>query len=68
MSITYDPLRQLMREKGISYRQLRAELGLHSRITTRMKNDSGYVSLHTIDLLCEYFDVSVQEIIRYEER
>lgn len=65
MAITYAPLRQLMRDRNVTYRQLRAELDIHSTYTTRMKNDSGFVSLKTIDLLCEYFDVNVDDIIEY---
>ena len=65
MVITYAPLRKLMLERDISYRQLRAELDIHSTYTTRMKNDAGFVSLQTIDMLCEYFDVPVSEIIEY---
>lgn len=65
MAISYAPLRYLMKKHKVSYRQLRAELDIHSNYTTRMKNDSGYVSLEAIDLLCEYFDVPVNEIIEY---
>ena len=66
MAISYAPLRYLMKERKVSYRKLRAELDIHSTYTTRMKNDSGYVSLETIDLLCEYFRVSsVDEIIEF---
>lgn len=65
MAISYAPLRYLMKKHKVSYRQLRAELDIHSTYTTRMKNDTGYVSLETIDLLCEYFDVPVDEIIEY---
>lgn len=65
MAISYAPLRHLMKKNNVSYRKLRAELDIHSTYTTRMKNDTGYVSLETIDLLCEYFDVPVNEIIEY---
>ncbi|ASN68047.1 hypothetical protein 8F11_12 [uncultured Caudovirales phage] len=68
MAISYAPLRHLMEKHEISYRKLRAELDIHSTYTTRMKNDAGYVSLETIDLLCEYFDVSVNEIIEYYDQ
>lgn len=66
MTITYAPLRRILSEKKVSYRQLRAELGFHSRTTTRLRNDSGYVTLETIDLLCEYFNVPVEQIIEYK--
>lgn len=66
MAITYEPLRRILSERNISYRQLRNDLGLHSRTTTRLRNDTGYVPLQTIDLLCEYLNVSIEEIIEYK--
>lgn len=66
MAITYAPLRKLLAERDISYRQLRADLGIHSRTSKRLKNDSGYVTLETIDLLCEYLNVPIEQIIAYK--
>lgn len=67
MAISYAPLRVILNDRKISYRLLRAELGLHSRTTKRLLNDSGYVTLETIDLLCEYLDVPVEQIIVYRQ-
>lgn len=66
MTITYAPLRKILTERGISYYQLRLDLGLHSRTTQRLKNDTGYVTLETIDLLCEYLNVPIERIIEYK--
>jgi len=66
MTITYAPLRRILAERKISYNQLRKELGLHSRTTERLRNDSGYVPLQTIDLLCEYLNVPIEQIIEYK--
>lgn len=63
--ITYEPLRIILRERGITYRQLRRELGIHPRQAVLLKNDSGYVTLQTIDLLCGYLNVQVGQIIAY---
>lgn len=68
MAITYAPLREILRERKISYRRLREEpLNIHSRITKRLKNDSGYVTLESIDLLCKFLNVEVQDIMKYVE-
>lgn len=63
MNLTYEPLRHILTKRDISYRQLRRDLGLHESMTNRLKNDSGYVTLKTIDLLCEYLDVNVSDVI-----
>lgn len=64
MHITYAPLRRLMAERGVSFYQLR-DIGVltSSRTATRLRNDSGYVSLQTIDLLCDYFNVDPSLLI-----
>lgn len=67
MCITYAPLRQLMAERGVSYYRLRKEGVITSRAATHLRNDSGYVSLQTIDLLCDYFDVEPSYIISRRE-
>lgn len=67
MAISYSPLRRILEHRKISYNQLRIEIGLHSRTTERLRNDSGYVPLQTIDLLCEYLDVPIEHIIEYKK-
>jgi len=64
MRFTYEPLRSLMAERGVSFYRLRADLELHSRTTERLRNDSNYVPLQTIARLCDYFDVDVDRIVR----
>lgn len=63
--LTYEPLRRILRERGISYRQLRRDIGIHPTTAVQLKNDSGYVTLQTIDLLCAYLNVPVEQIIAY---
>jgi len=63
--ITYEPLRHILRERGISYRRLRRDIGIHPVTATHLKNDTGYVTLQTIDLLCAYLDVPVEQVIAY---
>ena len=64
MRITYEPLRSLMAERGVSFYRLREDLGFNSQVRKKLRNDTDYVSLQTIDLLCDYFDVDVHRIIR----
>lgn len=64
MRITYEPLRSLMAERGVSFYRLREDLGLNSRTRYKLRHDSDYVPLQTVALLCEYFDVEVERIIR----
>ena len=64
MRITYEPLRSLMAERGVTFYRLYKDLGLNSRTRYKLRNDSDYVPLQTIALLCEYFDVDVEQIIK----
>lgn len=64
MRITYEPLRSLMAERDVSFYRLREDLGLNSRTSKHLRNDSDYVPLQTIEILCDYFDVDVDRIIK----
>ena len=64
MRFTYEPLRSLMAERGVSFYRLRVDLELHSRTAERLRNDSDYVPLQTLAQLCDYFDVDVDRIIK----
>lgn len=64
MRITYAPLRSLMAERGVSFYRLYKDLGFNSQLRKKLRNDTDYVSLQTIDLLCDYFDVDVDRIIK----
>lgn len=63
MRITYAPLRRTMAERNVTFYRLRKDDIVTSRAATQLRNDSGYVSLQTIDLLCDYFDVDPSLII-----
>lgn len=64
MRLTYAPLRALMAERGVSFYRLRLIGVVTPRAAKNLLNDSGYVSLQTIDLLCEYFDVEPAQILK----
>ena len=61
--ISYAPLRNIMDSRGVSYRQLRRDLGIHPTAATLLKNDSGYVLLYAIEKLCAYFEVEMCDIV-----
>ena len=63
--ISYAPLRAVLKERGISFRQLRKELGIHSTAATYLNNDSGYVSLYALEKLCIYLDLPLHEIVEF---
>lgn len=63
--ISYAPLRSILRERNISFRQLRREVGIHATATTYLNNDTGYVSLYALEKLCRYLDVPLHEIVIY---
>lgn len=62
---TYEPLRNLLEERNISFRELRRELGIHSVAAVQLNNDSGIVSLEIIDRICTYLDVPIEQVIRH---
>ena len=63
MRLTYAPLRQLMAERDVSFYRLRVDGVVISRSAKYLKNDSGYASLQTMDLLCDYSNVQPSQII-----
>lgn len=64
---TYQPLRNLMREKNISFQHLRKNGVVDSVAAVKLNNDDGYVSLRVLDKLCAYFGVSIENIVAHKE-
>jgi len=64
MKISFNPLFETMREKGVtSYRLIKN--GFSQATWYRIKNGTGGVSTHTIALLCKLLDCTVCEVIEY---
>ena len=64
--ISYRPLHKLMRERGMSWEDLRIALGFSSATSAKLHRGVP-VNLDTIDRLCRYFGCRVQDVMEYEE-
>ena len=62
MAISYFPLWQTMKNKGVTTYDLKYKLRIGGGTYNRLKGDSP-VSTHTIDILCDYLDCEVQDVI-----
>ena len=64
--ITYTPLRETMRDKGISQYKLIKEFNFSAGQLSRLRKNA-YVSTHTIETLCKILDCDVSDIMCYEK-
>lgn len=62
---TYQPLRDLMSERGVTFHQLRKKGVVDSVAAVKLNNDDGYVSMRVLDKLCTYFSVSIEQIVTH---
>ena len=62
MPMSYAPLWKTMKEKGVSTYALKHKVKIGGGTYERLRKDQ-YVSTHTIELLCEYMDCDVEDII-----
>lgn len=62
---TYQPLRDLMLERNISFRHLRDHAKIDSVAAVKLNRDDGYVSMHVLDKLCSYLSVSIDQIVAH---
>lgn len=60
--ISYQKLRNLLAARGISFRQLRAEVGITSNCATDLNNDRP-VSIERLAVICVYLNVSIEEVV-----
>lgn len=61
--ITYEPLRQRMRDQKISYYRL-ANLGIESQTLQRLRHDRP-ITTSTLDKLCAIFECSPGDLLVY---
>lgn len=64
MSVSYKKLSHLLIERNISHSELRNQIGYSANITARLKKNE-YVSLETIEGLCTYLHVGVDDILDF---
>ena len=65
--ITYDPLWETMKTRGVSQYRLIKNYGVSSRQINRLKKNA-YVSTHTIEVLCQILNCRVEDIMQYDEK
>ena len=64
--ITYDPLWETMKTRGVSQYRLIKNYGVSSGQINRLKKNA-YVSTHTIEVLCQILNCKVEDIMQYDE-
>jgi len=60
--ISFEPLRRLLEERGISFRQLTRDCGITSNAAVALNNDQS-VRLEVIVSICVYLNVSIEEVV-----
>jgi len=66
MAISFLPLWETMKAKGITTYDLKYRLKIGGGTYNRLKNNE-HVSTHTLELLCNFIDCEVNEIICFTE-
>ena len=64
--ISYEPLWETMKRKGITQYMLIKKNGVSPAQITRLKRNES-VSTHTIDVFCSILDCRVEDIMRIEK-
>ena len=65
--ITYDPIWETMKTRGVSQYRLIKNYGVSSGQINRLKKNA-YVSTHTIEVLCQILNCRVEDIMQYDEK
>ena len=65
--ITYDPLWETMKTRGVSQYRLIKNYGVSSGQINRLKKNA-YVSTHTIEVLCQILNCRAEDIMQYDEK
>ena len=65
--ITYNPLWETMKTRGVSQYRLIKNYGVSSGQINRLKKNA-YVSTHTIEVLCQILNCRVEDIMQYDEK
>lgn len=65
--VSYKKLRFLLVEKDLQFKDLRQTLNLTSRTIQKLRNDSGYVDLETLEKICLFLKVDIGDITTIKE-
>ena len=64
MAVSYKKLFHLLIERDMTPTQLQKQAGFSANITTRLKRN-GYVSLDTLESICQVLDCSVDSVLEF---
>ena len=64
MAVKYDKLFHLLIDRKITNAQLSEKAGVSANIITRLKHDK-YISMESIERLCNALDCSVDDILEF---
>mgnify|MGYP003315533537 CR=1 FL=1 len=65
MSVRYKKLSHILVERNITHSQLQRMVGYSANITSRLKKDE-YVSLETIERICQKLDCTADDILEFD--
>ena len=65
MSVSYKKLSHVLIERELTHSKLQRMVGYSANITSRLKKDE-YVSLETIENICQKLDCKVDDILEFD--
>lgn len=65
MNVSYKKLSHVLIERELTHSQLQRMVGYSANITSRLKKDE-YVSLETIENICQKLDCKVDDILEFD--
>ena len=60
--LSYKPLFRLLLEKNMSKVELRDAVGMSPNTLAKLSKNE-YISLSTLDKICQYFDCNIQDVV-----
>lgn len=64
-SINYDPLKETLKDKGITLTQMMKDLGASTRTRAKI-NQNEAVNLNTVGKICAYLSVNIENVVKIE--
>jgi putative transcriptional regulator len=62
MKVSYEKLRKIIKDRGMSVYQVAGECGIAKGITTKIIRDEN-VTLFTLAKICEYLEVDIGDVV-----
>lgn len=61
--ISFEPLRDLLQSRNISFRKLREDCGISSNAAVALNNDQS-VRLDVLVVICRYLNVHIEDVVK----